>query len=447
MLIPNIIPQEEPQINVGIILPEDNIKKLSLKLPSNLEYQLSSDDQLFDLEADSILKLKYDQNTTWIEFAGTKHSTKNELKIIPKQIIKPAKQSGIKVSAVIAGRGFHWQKYIDVYLPDTIIFKIFEHSLTLINQLPLEHYVMCVATSEMSAVCPEAMIEAQTITARSWLLANVEQKHRHMEMDICNDDCCQRYQGTSFLSKQSINGALNTSGQVLMYKNQICDARYSKSCGGMMETFGTVWPGNEEDYLQAIPDSKTKVAELQIPLNEESNFKNWINSVPETFCSPKVIQETDLKKYLGTVDEAGEYFRWHLSVSQQELIETIYTHSKITATAVTQLEVISRGFSGRINKLNIHYLDQNGVQQIYVLKSEYNVRRFLAKKFLFSSAITITPVETIDGIPQSFEFNGAGWGHGVGLCQIGALGMALNNFPTNEILFHYYPGSALIKIY
>ncbi len=447
MLVPDLIPHSEPQINVGIILPEDNINQLSLQLPISPEYQIFIDNRKTILKPKSIIKLSFYDGKIQLDLGGEILFSSDKVKINPSKRIKPSNKSGIKIGPVIAGRGFHWQKNIDVFLPDTLFFKIINRSLTLVNQVPLEHYVMCVSTSEMSAECPVTMIESQTIAARSWLLANVEQKHLNLGMDTCNDDCCQRYQGTTFLSKQSIAGALNTTGQVLMHNNKICDARYSKSCGGVMERFGTIWPGGEKDYLQAIPDSNEKLDELQQPLSQEKNFNTWVNSTPETFCSPKIIPENRLKKYLGSVDEEGEYFRWQLSISNEELKESINAFADISAIAITEIEVLSRGASGRINKLNIHYLNQTSEHKIYLIDSEYNVRRFLSKKFLFSSAFIITPVNTTNEIPENFILIGAGWGHGVGLCQIGALGMALKGFLTQDILYHYYPGSFLTKIY
>ena len=158
MLSPNIIPSDEPQINVGIILPEDNIRQLELQMPANPGYQIIAGTKSLDLGPNSILKLTFVDNTIQITFDGKKIYSKNEIKIIAKEKVKPSNQSAIKTGPVIAGRGFHWQKNIDVFLPDTLIFKIFKNSLILINQVPLEHYVMCVATSEMSAECPKALI-------------------------------------------------------------------------------------------------------------------------------------------------------------------------------------------------------------------------------------------------------------------------------------------------
>lgn len=447
MLTPNTIPDEEPQINVGIILPEDNINRIILIIPEQQTFNIGSSEFLLDLVPGSKVRIELLDKRYVITTDEITIEMKGELTIAAEEPAeKPSRKSGIRVAPVTAGRGFHWQKNIEVFLPGTIIIKPFAGSILLINQLPLEHYVMCVATSEMSAQCPTEMIEAQTIAARSWLLANVEQKHINLGLDVCNDDCCQRYQGTTFLSEQSVIGALNSYGKVLLYDNAICDARYSKSCGGMLEAYENIWPGAEHPYLQVKLDGP---AEVEKPdLNNEKNLKDWINSIPDTYCSSKNINEKQLVNYLGKVDEDGKYFRWLVILSQNEITKCLNKYAQIVAIEIIKLEVISRGGSGRINRLNIHYFDKNNKQRIFEIDSEYNVRRFLSDKFLYSSAFIITPVyETQKDIPDAFILAGAGWGHGVGMCQIGALNMALQDNSTKEILKHYYPGSKIKKIY
>ncbi len=300
----------------------------------------------------------------------------------------------------------------------------------------------------MGAACPEALIEAQTIAARSWMLANVEQKHVHLGMDVCNDDCCQRYQGSTFLTEQSVKGALNTFGQVLIHDETICDGRYSKSCGGVMESFDTIWGGKPLEYLQVKADAEDGPPEWQKPLSDETNFEKWINSSPKTFCSPAVIPEENLTKYLGSVDEQSQYFRWHEEITQQEMTANINRHHEIQASAVKEIKINKRGGSGRVNSLSIYYLDQRNTLQTLNITDEFGIRQTLHKNFLYSSAFLITlHDEDENGIPARFELRGAGWGHGVGLCQIGALGMSLKGYSAEKIVMHYYPGSELRKIY
>jgi len=449
MLEPGVIPAGEPQISVGILLPEDRYTSVELCLPAETDYQLEFSGRFFLLEPGKDFFFKLSGSTIAFRLNNKEYQATGSIKIFPiKSQTLPQPQSGIQVKNVISGRGFHWKKYIHVTLPGTIILQSYKQHLLLINELPLEHYLMCVATSEMGAACPPALIEAQTIAARSWMLANVEQKHRHLGIDVCNDDCCQRYQGSTFLTEQSISGALNTFGRVLMYKNALCDARYSKSCGGVMEAFETIWGGSGHPYLQVKADAAEEPAEWEKPLSKAEHFSKWVNSSPYTFCSPSVIPEKDLKKYLGSVDERGHYFRWQEEITQQALTANINRFYSIAAKTVIKIEVVQRGGSGRAKKITVHYLDKNDRLQKLDIADEFAIRRSLHKKFLYSSAFIVEAEGSgAGGIPQRFILKGAGWGHGVGLCQIGALGMALQGYSTKDILLHYYPGSRLQNIY
>ncbi len=448
MLTPNIIPDKEPLIRVGIILPEDRYTSFMGYTPDKTDYQIEFSGQCLPLKCGQRLFFKLERDNIYFKLGNHEYRTINEARLYPVQEVKGLNpKDGILVKNVIAGRGFHWKKYIDVNLPDTIIIKRFMDRLLMINELPIERYLMCVATSEMSASCPPALIEAQTIAARSWMLANVEQKHRQYEMDVCNDDCCQRYQGTTYLTNQSVEGALNTYGQVLIFNDKICDARYSKSCGGVSESFETIWEGEPLPYLQVIADADKDPEELLKPLSDENNFIKWIESNPITFCSGRVVPENQLKQYLGSVDEQGEYFRWNKIILQKELTANINDLHRIEAEYILNLKVIKRGGSGRINHLTVEYVDKNKQKQTLHLKSEYSIRQSLHKNFLYSSAFIINTETGVDKIPVQFQLRGAGWGHGVGLCQIGALGMALQNYSAKEIVVHYYPGSVLKRIY
>ncbi len=360
--------------------------------------------------------------------------------------VKPA--GGIKVSGVPAGRGFHWQKFIDVYLPGNLEVSVQDGHLLLINELPLEQYLICVATAEMSARCPAAFLEAQTIAARSWMLANVEQKHlRRYGFDVCNDDCCQRYQGTGNLTTPSIQAAENTRGQVLLFQDRICDARYSKSCGGISERFSAIWGGQDHDYLQVRPDTDPAVAGAINELDSEQRVIDWINQTPLSFCSSSTIPEKELKKYLGNVDEEGKYFRWQVVYSQQEICSLLNAKLNLKAKSILDFVPLERGGSGRIVRLQVKYIDAAGKVCTTIVQRDVQIRRALQQGFLYSSCIYFSSKKGKDNIPVQFTIHGAGWGHGVGLCQIGALGMALRGYQTKEIVKHYYPGSHLTTIY
>ena len=448
MLEKGSIPTSEPIIRVGIVLPEDGFTQIEFDLPGQPVYRLEGGGQSPFLNKQSTYRIVLHDGKLSLYQNKKTLLTDSALQVIPQED-KPsiAPQQGVRLKQVISGRDFHWKKRIDVLLSGSLKFAVHDNQLIVINELPIEHYLMCVATSEMGAACPEALIEAQTIAARSWMLANVEQKHIHMGMDVCNDDCCQRYQGTTFLTGQSIKGALQTYGQTLLYGGQICDARYSKSCGGVMESFSTIWDGPDLPYLQIIADAKSELPEWKKPLSEERHFRHWIDSVPASFCSPHFIPEDKLIRYLGSVDEQGHYFRWEETIAQKALTAHLNRLHGLKAKAVRRLSVLQRGGSGRIIRLRVELIGPDDESIQLDLNKDFIIRKSLHPRFLYSSAFVVEHEPQEAAVPRRFHFKGAGWGHGVGLCQIGALGMALAGYSAAEIVTHYFPGSELKKIY
>jgi len=446
MLEPNIIPREEPLIRVGIVLPEDDKQKLTCQIPAEPVYELKSDQKGSQRVATgSILEFEVKGSQVVVTSNNEQLDQAQQWQLVPASTHSQMRtKSGIRVAEVVSGRQFHWKKLIDVYLTGLLEVSVKDDSLMLVNELPLEHYLMCVATSEMGAACPAALIESQSIVARSWMLANVEMKHRHLGFDVCNDDCCQRYQGTTFLSDVSIQGALSTYGKVLMHSGQICDSRYSKSCGGIMETFENVWGGEPLPYMQPLPDAPPDFNDPALPLDSEEKVKDWITKVPQTFCSPHIIPEEDLKQYLGSVDEEGHYFRWEFTYSQSQLTKLLNQKLELHAKAISDLEPIDRGYSGRIIRLKVSFI-QNDKTKSKIIADQYEIRRCFHASFLYSSAFIVEHDQS--KIPEKFVLKGAGWGHGAGYCQIGALGMALNDYSAEEIVSHYFPETELKKIY
>ena len=209
---------------------------------------------------------------------------------------------------IIAGRGFHWQKKIDVKYWGKIDFIVKEKNLLAINEVKLEDYLKCVATSEMSQNCPSEFLISQTIVARSWILANIEQKHKDLNFDVCNDDCCQRYQGLNNCSAESIEAANSSYGKVLIYGNQICDTRYSKSCGGITENFENVWENKRVPYLRSVKDC---------------------NHLYKDFCYPYLYPDSSISDYIGSVDEDNEYYRWKFEVDNAYIITSLNEKYKI----------------------------------------------------------------------------------------------------------------------
>ncbi|MEA3499854.1 MAG: SpoIID/LytB domain-containing protein [Candidatus Marinimicrobia bacterium] len=440
MLKPDTIPNKEPNIRVGIILPEDKQKKVSINIPIKGSYKIEIDGKKATIEKEEI-NINIKENRLFCEIDTDKYENCDQIKF--KKLIEEAY---VVVKPVIAGRVFHWKKQIEVKLPDTVEITISDGNLLLVNELPLEDYLMCVATSEMGAKCPTALIEAQTVVARSWMLANVEKKHIELGIDVCNDDCCQRYQGMNNLTEHSKKGTENTRGKVIMYDNKICDARYSKSCGGMMEKFENLWENTPLPYMQNIPDMP-KESSVDIDLTREENAKKWILSSPKAFCSPHTIDESELKKYLGNVDEEGKYYRWEEEITQEELVKNLNEKLDLNVKEVLQLIPKKRAGSGRMLELEVEYKDINDKIKSKIIYKDYDVRLVLHPKFLFSSAIVITYKKNSYGTIDKFIYNGAGWGHGAGMCQIGALGMSLKGYSVEEILLHYYPNSVYKKIY
>jgi SpoIID/LytB domain protein len=419
--------KKEPLIRVGIILPEDKKTEIIIDLPNSSNYRINSDTFSNRLIVQCQSELILINN-----------------KLADKFIIEPIdntnKNDFPTINFVPTGRGFHWQNEIQVQLSGKIIIQNHNGYLFFINELPLEQYLPYAATSEMNPDCPSALLEAQTIAARSWLLANRKVNHAELNIDVCNDDCCQRYQGVTDLPDQSFLAIQKTYGQVLLYRNDICDARYSKCCGGITESFENVWGGKPIPYLSSIAD-------FPHHNNQTDELHNFINSSPPAFCSEKYVKPSDIQKYLGKVDKSDSYYRWKIIYSQKELISIINEKLNLNSKAVKKLTPLKRGLSGRTTKLQIDYLDKSDDKKSIILNSEYDIRNTLHKQFLYSSAILIEQKTNVNSLPKNFKFTGAGWGHGVGLCQIGALGMALNGYSSEEILQHYFKNTKIEKIY
>jgi len=446
MLEPGVIPDKEPIIRVAVVMPEDNFKKIVINTPSVGGYRISDEDgNVFELGYDE--RYEFHLHGDLLKFVSNKGEKVSKKWIVTgEDANNVGTKRGIKVKNVITGRNFHWRKLMDMYIPGTLEFHNLNGKLFVVNEVPLEVYLVCVATSEMGARCPRSFLEAQTIVARSWLLANVEMKHRSLGVDVCNDDCCQRYQGATFLTKEAIEAASNTYGKVLMYGDKICDARYSKSCGGVTERIENVWGGEPLPYSISKLDAPASYNHPSYPLDSEDKVRKWIDDKPPTFCSSYYIPEKELIKYLGGVDVEGRYFRWIVNYTQQQLNSLLKSKLNLKSRYILDLVPLRRGDSGRIIDLRIDYVDLRGEKQSMIIKSEYKIRDTLSKKFLYSSAFYVKK-EPEGDVPREFILKGAGWGHGVGLCQIGALGMSLKGYTVEDILYHYYVGAELKKIY
>jgi len=360
---------------------------------------------------------------------------------------------------VTVGKRFHWEGTEDqTFLGDLILRSRGDGTISAINQIPLEDYLAGVISSEMSAAAPMEFLKAHAILSRSWLLAALGRRKKtekasiprskttekegevirwferedHDLFDVCSDDHCQRYQGvTKIISKQAEEAVRQTRGTVIAYRDEVCDARYSKCCGGITEEFDTAWDDKQVPYLASISDAS--VSHETIRTEEEAS--EWILSNPEAYCQTR--DESLLERILSDFDrKTKDFFRWRIEYSREELEEILREKSGFDFGTLREIIPLRRGPSGRISRIKIV-----GSKQSMVAGKELEIRRWLSRSHLFSSAFVVK----IEG--ERFTFYGAGWGHGVGLCQIGAAVMANKGFSSEEILKHYFRGVVIKKIY
>ena len=369
---------------------------------------------------------------------------------------------------VTIGINFHWERQETQVFMGTLKFVVHEDKITAINILPVEDYLTSVISSEMSATSSLELLKAHAVVSRSWLFAQIEKRKAmsdkgdgffsftktkeeyirwydredHTIFDVCADDHCQRYQGITKASNATVAKAVKaTRGQILIYDNKICDARFSKWCGGATEEFEYCWEDKHYDYLSAVRDADQEEARPLPDLTDEKEAERWIRKAPASFC------DTHDKKILSQIlnnydQETTDFYRWKVRYTQEELAELIRKNTKTDYGDILDLIPVQRGTSGRICKLKIV-----GSEKTLTIGKELEIRRTLSNSHLFSSAFVVDKGELKDGVPQWFLLSGAGWGHGVGLCQIGAAVMGEKGYAYNEILLHYYKGAEIKRFY
>ena len=415
MLIKGSIPTKEPLVSIGLILPVDKQKSVNIKTVNNLDYEVKSLENYILVNGEKSNQFYLEELTGDFSY---------------------------NINPVTAGRGFHWQKQIDISIKGSIKIRNVDGYLFLINEIGIENYLMSVATSEMSGECPEALLEAQTIAARSWLIASEEQKHMDLGIDACNDDCCQRYQGIKNISAKAKSAVFTTRGKFVIYNNKICDTRYSKSCGGISENNENVWDDNPKRYLRGVFDGCGNIPDF----SDEEQLNRWIFEPQDCYCNNEYVSKSELKRFLGSVDEDGDYFRWEITYSNEQLTKIINKKLNESFDSIESLIPIKRGVSGRIMSLAITgKKDQKKYQTL--VDSEYDIRNTLHPEFLYSSAFVINANSSVQGRAEKVTLSGAGWGHGAGLCQIGALGMAIIGNSSEKILKHYFSSIEIKKLY
>ncbi|MDZ4786119.1 MAG: SpoIID/LytB domain-containing protein [bacterium] len=438
-------PNSEPELRIGIVLAEDQKKSLQLNLiDSSYSLNFESKDLVLN-PGDGIT----------VAISNNKISIRNSQKVISENLerlflspINPQslrKNSGINFNSLVAGRGFHWQKEINAIFSGAFEISIQNESLIVVNIINLEDYLVSVISSEMSSICPVEFGKAQAVAARSWVSVFLGNKHQGLPFTICNDDCCQRYQGNQNLSDTVIEAIKACRGEYLINpKNFICPAYYSKSCGGQTDTTENIF-GFEACGISPIVDGEF----LEFSsLTTDKKFLPWINSPSQAFCSDLSVKIEDLKKYLGNVDTEDQYFRWRYKIDSETMLKNLSQKFDITnSKSVFELRAGKRGLSGRYLSFDVDYKDINSKISTLHLKNQYDIRRFFHDSFLFSSAFEFKTFINKSGDLTSIEFFGSGWGHGIGLCQIGALGMSLRGFQYKKILNHYYPECKIVKFF
>ena len=378
--------------------------------------------------------------------------------------------ASFSLSDVTIGVNFHWERKETQTFLGTLRFVVEADKICAINELPVEKYLESVISSEMSATSSLELLKAHAVISRSWLLAQMKKRREvaasgnnffsfvkkddmlirwydredHTIFDVCADDHCQRYQGITKETSPHVAEAIRqTLGQVLLDGEDICDARFSKCCGGETEEFQYCWEDTPKSYLTAVRDLVLGVKnEEYSSLQDEATAERWIRSNPPAFCN--TTDKKILSQVLNDYDqETADFYRWKVTYSQEKLQQLFEEKLKMNFGAILDMKSVERGKSGRISKLQII-----GTEKTFTIGKELEIRRALSDTHLYSSAFVVDKYDKDEqGVPQRFEIIGAGWGHGVGLCQIGAAVMGEQGYAYNDILLHYYQGAEIKQLY
>lgn len=335
----------------------------------------------------------------------------------------------IVIDDVEIGKQFHWNKLERQKFNGSFTVKVVDGKVLLINHIPLEKYITSVISSEMSGECPTELLKAHAIISRSWLMAQIHGKkpegqkiitdqeintwydrEAHTLYDVCADDHCQRYQGITKTYNPNVLKAVEaTRGMFLTYKGEVCDARFSKCCGGKSETFENCWQPVHYDYLESVecPYCNT---------NDEALLRTILNDYDR---------------------QSKDFYRWNVTLNRKTLPELLKAKTGEDFGEITDLQPLDRGASGRITRLAV-----NGTKKSKIFGKELEIRRILSQTHLYSSDFDVEKTSNGD-----FVLHGRGWGHGVGMCQIGAAVMATKGFKYDEILHFYYKNAEIVKQY
>ena len=391
---------------------------------------------------------------------------------------------------VVIGINFHWQRAETQVFSGSLSFVVDGDNIWAVNKLPIEDYLYCVIASEMSATSNIELLKAHAIVSRSWLVAQLQRKNNqsrieqssadeitrwydrddHHLFDVCADDHCQRYQGLTRIGgmlrihkkqpdqtllkwplwsggvqqsdvaenpvQQAIDqtaGMLIVSTEAGLSNAEVCDARFSKCCGGITETYETCWDNTPHCYLQSFADFTHRPSGYSIDLRSEPDARHWITTSPDAFCNTS--DAAILKQVLNSYDqETADFYRWKVSYTTAELSDLVAKKTGIDFGTITNLIPLTRGFSGRISRLQIV-----GTKKTLIIGKELEIRRILSQSHLYSSAFVVEKTS------EGFTLHGAGWGHGVGMCQIGAAVMSERGFGFKSIILHYFRCATIEK--
>ena len=377
--------------------------------------------------------------------------------------------ASFSLSDVTIGVNFHWERKETQTFLGTLRFVVESDKICAINELPVEKYLESVISSEMSATSSLELLKAHAVISRSWLLAQMKKRRDvaesgnnffsftkkedmlirwydredHTIFDVCADDHCQRYQGITKETSPHVAEAIRqTKGQVLLDGDEICDARFSKCCGGVTEEFQYCWEDTSKNYLTAVRDIALGIESTLPNLTNEEEAEKWIRFNPPAFCNTQ--DKRILSQVLNDYDqETVDFYRWKVTLTQEKLQQLIADRLKMDLGSILDMKSVERGTSGRISKLQII-----GTEKTFTIGKELEIRRTLSDSHLLSSAFIVDKYDIDEqGVPQRFELIGAGWGHGVGLCQIGAAVMGEEGYLYDAILLHYYQGAEIKKLY
>jgi len=433
-----------PEIHVGIVRSE--------RLKFRFEGSFKTEDAVAEGELEGLM------------VKGRIVAAGDEIVFTPRDISR----ASFMINDVLIGIGFHWEQKEDQLFHGALKLIILEGEIQAVNLVSVEAYLVSVISSEMRGDSSPELLKAHTIISRSWLLAQIEKQSQlassgerydlihegdgeyirwydredHKEFHVCADDHCQRYQGiTRAHNPEVVKAVEETAGEVLIYNNAICDARFSKCCGGVVEEFQYCWEPESHPYLRRVDDNPADRPVNVSDLRVEEHASRFISESPEAFCNTQ--DAAILKQVLNDYDQnTGDFYRWEVSYTQQELASLIMEKSGRDFGKILDLQPVERGTSGRLVRLKII-----GSKMSLVFGKELEIRRWLSTSHLYSSAFTIQKENVKDGVPGVFRLRGAGWGHGVGLCQIGAAVMANRGYGHKDILKHYFIDACIEKLY